>query len=253
MSRINGPLAMLGLAALLVGCSAAEVQPTVAQPTNGPTATTTQPPTGIPTPHATQTAAPRPSVLSTAPVDTPIDAGTYEMPLDYTPTRFTMDVPEGWSTNQGYLFAGGNETVQSNAVKFATWSELTHVFGDICSVEELVPAGESADEFIAALASQGNREIAGPDDITVDGHEGRTVALKTPSDLDCDSPYLRVWPDPGPDLDGGFLTFRGRTDKIIALDINDARLVMIVSYSDDAGQNHLDELDALVSSIHFVP
>ncbi len=252
MSRTGGLMTILGLAATLAGCSAAPLEPTIGR--------STQPSTSIPavqpTSRPTDRPSPAPSLLSTAPVDTPIAAGSYQMPLDYTPVAFVIDVPEGWSTNQGYLFKGGDQSVARNEVKFATWSVLSHVFADICSTAELIPAGDSAAEFISALANQGHRELPdrGYDQATtVDGHPALRIALTTPSDLDCGREFLRVWPDPGPDLNGGFLTFNGRTDEITALDIRGSRLVMIVSYSEDVEQANLDEVYALVDSIQFIP
>jgi len=183
------------------------------------------------------------------------DPGTYVVADPrWTPVRFTFTAPAGWGAD-GEGMIRKNEGEPSE-VGFAGWV-ITHVYGNACHwAGSLVEAGETADELASALSSQEERTTSGPTSVVFGGYSARRVELSVPADFNksnCDGGFVRSWPDPGPDENGGWAADVGQTDVIHAADVNGERVVIVATYRADTPAADVAELEAILASIRFEP
>ena len=168
--------------------------PSIGGPTEPPS------PTVSPTPAATTPQMPAAGDL---------DAGTYRVSRD-TPRPYTVTVPAGWNTEEGFINKGDSEAVVDGDVFVGSWI-ITHVFEDAClrpesDAEGLVEARTPA-AITEALAAQGGHETVGPSAQTLGGYPAQLLEFRVPADFDiatCGG-IIRLWPGAGPDLSSGQL------------------------------------------------
>lgn len=205
---------------------------------------------GEPTPTVTPSPAALPSVG-------PLAAGTYLMSgpkFTQVPYRFT--VPDGWAiTSDGFVVKHHDESTE---VGLASW-EVTHIFGNAChwSGTLVAVAGTSLDSFVGALAAQEEQQTSDPIDTQLGGYPAKRIDLFEPADFDysaCDGGGLvRLWPDVGGDLDGGWRARPGQMDSVYIVDVNGKRIVIDMWQFPRTSAQDLPEIEGIIASIRFAP
>lgn len=190
-----------------------------------------------------------------------LEAGTYRIDADdWTPRPFTVTVPEGWRTSEGFISKGegtGPAPRELGDVFVATWM-LTHVYIDACQwdgaiAEKMTEVG-TPDEVTEALGSQLGHETSGPTAVTLGGYPAQQLEFYVPEDFEiatCSASFLRLWPDPGPNASGGLPIFAGQTVTVYVIDIDGAAFVVAAASLADASEADVAELDRMVNSIRF--
>ena len=115
------------------------------------------PPTPIPSPTM--------AAAISLPAFGDLDAGTYRIRNPgWTALPFTVTVPDGWTTTEGWLTKGDTEDPTGRTVFLNSWI-VSHVFSDGCmrgSDEDLLVETPTAEDIVATLAEQGGHETTGP-------------------------------------------------------------------------------------------
>ena len=210
-------------------------------------------PTPIPTPIASQAAA-RPLMAGA------LDAGTYRVRRGQgvSPHPFTLTVPAGWVSTEGFVMKGDGDSVVDRDVFVGSWT-LSHVFEDAClrpARERSRGVGRSSDfsRVVRALERQGGHETAGPTTASVGGYPAQRLEFFIPEDFDvatCDSDFVRLWPGPGPDMSSGQPMLPGQTMSIYVVDIDGEVAVMIAGSLATASAADVEEMEEVVASIRF--
>lgn len=209
------------------------------------------PDVGNPTPTVTQS----PRALPSA---GPLDAGTYLMSdPKFTRVPYEFTVPDGWAiTADGFVMKHKDENTE---VGFGSW-EVTHIFANAChwSGTLVAVAGTSLDDFAGALAAQAEQGTSGPIDTPLGGYPAKRVDLFEPSGFDfsaCDGTdeIVRLWADPGGDLNGGWRARPGQIDSVYILDVAGKRIVVDKWQFPRTSAEDITEIEGIVASIRFVP
>ncbi len=198
-----------------------------------------------------------PSSAAALPSAGPLAAGTYLMSdpkFTQVPYRFT--VPDGWAVNtDGFIVKHQGENTE---VGFASF-EVTHIFGNACrwSGTLVAVSAMSLDTFASALAAQEEQQTSGPIDTQLAGYPAKRVDLFEPAAFDysaCDGGgFVRLWPDVGGDLNGGWRARPGQIDAVHILDVNGERIVIDRWQFPRTFAEDITEIEGIVASIRFVP
>jgi len=209
-------------------------------------------PSPIVTPTPSPTAPPEVTVGSLA-------AGTYSYSYpDTTLTPFTVTVPNGWAMNSdGFISKGVSFEGQTGAtgVALASWL-ITHVYADSCQWQGTLREAGSRQLLATGLAEQTGHTTSGPTDVTLGGHTASRLVLSVAADFDrstCQSSVLRLWPDPGPDENGGHRIYPGQTTTVYAIEDSGKAMVVFTVSNDGSAAGDVAELQAILDSIHFLP
>jgi len=225
------------------------------------------PPTPSPSQSATPTESGAPSVAFISPgqiCDTrdqtgPLEPGAYSVSDAFAAVvPYTVEVPAGWTLFGGCLFANGVSETDSD-VLFVTWN-VSHIFPDACQWDEndVVAAGTTAAELTDLLRSQLGRVASATTDVEVDGFAAKRTEFTVAPEIDqstCSGGppgYIRLWPDAGPDFNGGFCCSpNGSTDDMRIVDVNGQRVVVIVERLAGASPEDISAAEAIADSIDF--
>ena len=252
MNRILITAVVIGF---IAGCAGpAATQSPTANPTTPPTTNASTEPTVSPTADATAspTSAPTASPATTAQdvVELPggdLDPGTYTGV--YEGTRFTFAVPDsGWSsyidTGCCVLYEGDDE----ETAQMFLGGDITSLYADACETAgtEFDP-GPSVDDLAAALASLEGFESTEPTDVTLNGYEGKRVALTVPADVDVRNPdcaggQYSLWSN-------RWYQASGQTDDLWILDVDGKRHVLTFSTTPNTPADVVDQLEQIRDSI----
>jgi hypothetical protein len=206
------------------------------------------------------TASPTPPV-STAPSGVPatrwlpfnqvLDPGTYAIDLtpEFEPLRVSVTLPSGWASSQTY-------DVYKGDMRVGPWT-ITHIYTDGCrSQDSLLKVGPGVADLADALAALGPRLPEGPTATTIGGLDAMLVSLTLPVDVDLsacrDAEGYRNWPDPGPNLGGGYWSAPGQVDDIYIVDLDGERLIIVASHPLGIDEAARTELQSVIDSIDFV-
>lgn len=201
------------------------------------------------------TEAPSPVAL---PDQGPLEPGTYVVDHpDLTPRSFTLTVPAGWTTDGGFVVKG-DAGADVPDVAVVSWI-ITHVFAEAClwttAQEDSLVEARTPEEIVDALAGQGGHETIGPDAVALGGYSAQRLEFIVPDDFDiasCSGGFLRLWPDPGPNLGGGLAVERaGQTVVIHVVDIDGDAVAIASSFTSDASATDVAELEEVLASIRF--
>lgn len=213
-------------------------------------------PTATPTPTASPSPTPSPAITATKlPSSGALAPGTYYIDdAIYTQAaRLVFTVPAGWTGEENVIHKHKD---RPGALRLEPW-QVSHVYGDVCQWREtLVPVGTTVDELISALEVQTGRNASAPTDVTLGGFPAKRIELITP-ELEvafCHGAFLRYWPDPGPNENGGLGSSLGNhTDLVYAVDVSGKPWVVVARYYADSSAQDVAELDAIVESIQIEP
>ena len=201
-------------------------------------------PVVTPSPTASPSAAP-----ATLPSSGSLSARTY---VQYDPTftrvPLTFTVPAGWSVSDGFVSKGGTETnVWTSSAVFGAWI-IDNVFGDACQWSDTLKPVTTAAQIVDELSKQAGRDVARPQSVTVGGMPATLLRL---SNTGCNGAAVRNWPDPGPDLSGGWRSLPGQSDNVYVVDLPSGAQLIVTSEMATATDADKAELADIVKSIHF--
>jgi len=180
-----------------------------------------------------------------------IDAGTYTGV--YEGTRFTFTVPDsGWTsyadTGCCVIFQGEDEV----GAQMFLGGDITSLYADACeSAGTEFEPGPSVDDLVAALTSLKGFESTEPADVTLNGYEGKRVALTVPADVDvrssdCHDSKYSLW-------SGRWYQTAGQTDDLWILDVDGQRHVLTFSTALDTPADLVEKLEQIRDSIQMEP
>jgi hypothetical protein len=186
-----------------------------------------------------------------------LDPGTYTFGAGtFTPVAISFTVPPGWAIDgNGFVTKHADEPGE---VYFAPWV-VTHIFPDACLHEDstVISAGTTVAELANVLAAQKSRTASATTDVTVGGLAAKHLELTVPADLDlatCTGGTVRPWPDPGPNLAGGYCCLpAGSVDDVSIVDVGGKRVVIIGRHQPGSSAADQAELQAIVDSVIFPP
>jgi hypothetical protein len=167
-----------------------------------------------------------------------------------TRTPFTVTVPAGWALDADSFITKGDW--KTNGVFLGPWL-LTHVYTDPCA-DTLQPVVSKAD-VVAALAAQTRHQTAGPTEVMLGGVPATRFEFSVPTGYDiapCEV-FVHIWPDPGPNTNGGLPMFIGQTTDIYVVDIGGKVTVFVALRNESSAAGDVAELQATVDSIQFRP
>jgi hypothetical protein len=187
-----------------------------------------------------------------------LDPGSYwfEAGAGGAPYRASFTVPAGWSASSDWYVlkhAGSRDELM-----FTMW-EVTHIYPDACQHDDaaLISAGTTLGELATLLTAQKGRVASATTDVTVGGFPAKRLQLAVPADLDvgtCAGTVLRPWPDPGPDLDGGYCCFpAGSVDDVSIVDAGGNRIVFVARHQPGSSAADQAELQSIVDSLAIEP
>lgn len=179
---------------------------------------------------------------------------------------YTVEVPEGWSTEDGYFIVKGHFIVKEepDVLGMSVW-DVGEVPGHPCRWKgtETTP-GPTVDDLVEALTSQRLRAPTEPTDVTLAGHQGRYLEWSVPddwvvtSDSDfrgCDSDdaghenFISWW---GTDVGTRYQQVAGQVDHLWVLDVEGQTLLVDATYSPDTTDGDRQQLEQVVESLRFV-
>lgn len=183
-----------------------------------------------------------------------IEPGTYRINnRAFTRKDLTLTLREGWSHESNYVSKG--DVFDGNGVTLATWL-VSHVYADSCQWDGTLREVVSAAELTTALAEQTGHETSGPTDVTLGGYPATRLDFSLAADFDasaCDSEFVRLWPDVGPNENYGLPIFAGQTTTVYVVDLDGEPMLVIAIKTDDSSTADVAELEQVVASIRFQP
>lgn len=170
--------------------------------------------------------------LSPAPTLAPMPsgsmaAGTYlvsDPSQTFYPYSFT--VPTGWTGSEG---PNRGDAFEGNGVELTTWL-ITDVYADSCHWRGTLAHVSTGPELVAALTAQRGHASSAPVETTIGGIAATKLTLSLDAAADVSNcqvaGHVHVWPDPGPDENGGWALIPGET--LTAYVINGSGRVMLL-------------------------
>jgi hypothetical protein len=136
----------------------------------------------------------------------------------------------------------------------ATWL-ISDVYADSCNWTGTLQPVASRQLLASGLAAQTGHATTGPTEVTLGGRPASRLELSVPAAFDlatCDSSVLRLWPDPGPDENGGHRIWPGQTTTVYALEEEGKPWAVFTVTNAGSAPGDIAELETIVSSIDFV-
>jgi hypothetical protein len=184
-----------------------------------------------------------------------IDPGRYRWTSPVADVSFTL--PDGYSGRDGLMQK--NEDTPT-AVGFrgnlpGTGYEVNSVYSDACSGEP-EPIGDSVDDLVAALESQGSSDVV-VGDVAAGSVAGKRIEISETPGLDrsqctygIDGPH-QIWVEVS---GNGYLAFGGDSRAVVYIfDVDGNRLVFWGAFAPETTEADVEEIDAIVQSFEFTP
>ncbi len=266
VARERGLLGLLGLTVVLgaAGCSDDTAEPSSPRtaPVDGTDDATTEetsPPagtSGADTGAATSDGAGASGgdALPTSDEPRPIEAGTYEIePSAWSVVGYSVTIPEGWAVQYGQGFVKHPDTSQEMGFYPFVVEE---VHADTCpgTNGEAVRPGPGVDDLVSALRAQAGPEVSEPAADTLGDQETTRLDLRVPEGYDlsgCNAADigLQVWySEPA---DKNLLLLPGKPARLHIFEVEGQRQVFVVEHAEDATEDDIAELQAVLDSIEI--
>ena len=195
-----------------------------------------------------------PNVQPPSPTGSPVTTLQGEIVGDFEHPGYTVEVPDGWSTEDGgFIIKEGPA-----ALGVSVW-DVGEVPRDPCQWKGTVTRpGPTVEALVEALTSQRLRDPTRPADVTLAGYEGRYLEWSVPEDLivtgdshfpDCDDRNFTSWW--GTYAGNRYQQVPGQVDRLWVLDVEGQTLVVDATYSPDTSAADRRELEQIVTSLQF--
>jgi hypothetical protein len=152
-------------------------------------------------------------------------------------------------------FISKGDPWDANGVTFATWL-ISHVYADSCQWEGTLAEATSPAALVTALSTQTGHQTSGPTPLTLAGTQATRFDFSLAGDFDvsaCDSEFVRLWPDAGPNENFGLPIYPGQTTTSYVLDFDGSTMVVVAIRNEDSPATDAAELEAIVESLVFEP
>jgi hypothetical protein len=178
----------------------------------------------------------------------------------FTLVPYTFTVPDGWIRDDGGARKGDDVIDGARVLRLSTWI-ITHVYADSCHwTGTLVPVTDRA-SLVAALTAQVGHTHSTPVETTIGGLAATKITLSLDAAFDvatCDTApngdgIVRLWPDPGPDENGGWLILPGQTDTVFVIEANGEVMVLVTVQHQDSPAADVAALEVILNSVEFQP
>jgi hypothetical protein len=208
-----------------------------------------------PSAPASPSAAPSNGSFRVAPTRGAIEPGRYRWLTDNAQALFVL--PDGWSGGDAAILKHEDTATEA---RFGhnlpgSWLEVTQVYTDACQSDgALEPIGDTATDLIAALDSQRGTDAV-VTDITSAWGPGKRIEITEAEGLDrtqcrhgVDGP-LQIWAD---SVENAYYSFApGYWGVVYVFDVDGDRFVFNATFGPEVSQADVDEVDAIVESLHF--
>ncbi len=186
--------------------------------------------------------------------DGELDDGLRNVPVTVTiPTR-------GWyGTPGGGILGNAPEDLDFSSRDAGVIGPFVgdiYVPADPCQWSTTMPESPATtvDEVVAALQGQASRDASEPVDITVDGHEGKSLTLHVPEDAvfsQCDRTEFCTLTQDNPAACHRFQQFPGQVDELWILDVDGEVAVIDATWGEETPAEAKAELRAILESMTF--
>jgi hypothetical protein len=185
--------------------------------------------------------------------DEPLPAGRLGMTANGRPDVpwAVVEVPENFSTIGGWVIFD-EDPKGGGGVGYWTVSEVVRNPCLEYGAANAIDAGDTVEEFLAALQRQRLTRITAPVPVAVDGYHGVSLELHLPKDADfATCPDYNVWEsDPAGARHFGE---RGEFDKVWILDVEGEVVVLSVTSFPGVPKSALGRLSGMVEAAEFIP
>lgn len=234
----GGVLAVAVLLAVLTGCGGGMTgEPSASRP----------PATPSPSPGATVTPFPD----SAEPVA--VEPGAYRIPRSgWSAVDFTVTVPEGWTAQYGQCCLKHPDAPDELGFYAVV---VDAIYADACEGDgELTEVGPTVDDLTAALLRQPGPMATGPVDTTLGGYPASRIDLTVPEGIDLkacrlEGIGLQIWYSPP--ADKYFVLLPDGIASVYVVDVDGQRQVFLTQYRSATSDEDLQELQAILDSIHI--
>jgi len=183
-------------------------------------------------------------------VQGPLEPGTYTLRVWGSPRRVTVEVPEGYFSNGGWVIdAGSDGTSEWDQYGTVQVYRVDQVLTDPCHHRTARDVGPTVDDLARALTRQSSPSTR-PTPVVLDGHDGLAMDVTVPPRTDlatCTDGEYPLWPDLA------HSDHPGVVHHLWILDVDGTRLVVVVSNYPDQPETQHQELLAIAESVHFTP
>ena len=212
---------------------------------------------GEPTPGPTASPTPIPSPTPIAPLPSgSMAAGTYLIGDPWSLVPYSLTVPAGWTGGDG---AHRGDAASTGAF-LTTWI-ITDIYSDACHWQgKLVPVADAA-ALVAAFEAQLGPTHSAAIATTLGGLPATKITFTLSSSYStagCDGGsaadhVLRMWPDPGPNENGGYLISPGQTTTVFVIGAKGKVMVLLTVRNKASSAADVTALQEILGSVEFHP
>jgi hypothetical protein len=168
---------------------------------------------------------------------------------------FSIDVPAGWRSQQGFELIKGVEG-EPDGAGFIFWSPTPdNVYADPCAHQPLSPAAGPGSASLANAVSRipGAELVSGPTDVTVGGKSGKRTVITIPTNIDCAAAPggFLLWYRESPPGGARFPTALPSTMSVWIIDVDGTVVWIDGETFEGASPTLTQEMQQMIDSIRF--
>lgn len=211
---------------------------------------------GEPSPALSPTAAATPR--SIVGINTPLPPGDYRLVAN-GPVAAVVTVPAGWVGWEPFAVLGPRYSDGPDGVGISL-NAPTGLYPDPCHWKPgsdpstlAIEVGPTADDLVDAIVASPTLDAGVPTPITVDGHSGKEVELRVPSDVDfaaCDDGNWHPLSNSDQVI---YAQGPGNIWRVLVLDVDGERVVVIEAFFEATPAADKAEADAILDSLRIDP
>lgn len=182
-------------------------------------------------------------------------AGTYlisDPTLTLVP--YSLTVPAGWTGADGGASRG--DSFEGTGVELTTWL-ITDAYGDSCHWTGTLTPVSTRPALVAAFVAQSGHAHSAPVETTIGGMPATKLSLSLDAAADVSTcqvaGHVHIWPDPGPDENGGWALIPGETVTVYVIDGNPSVMVLMTVQHKDSPPADVAALQQILDSVVFHP
>jgi len=205
-------------------------------------------PTATPSPTPSRAPSPAPSTATAFPPSGPLSAGRHTLTEDGI--KFSLEVPEGWSSSGLGLQRGADGSTDPGSVWMPYWS-VDGVASDPCTRTGAPAATSDAELADAVAAIPGTNLVTAPKDVTVGGRPAKYVAITVPNDIECAPEKFFMWYAGSPSGPFRWATALDQTNRVWITNVEGKRVWIEAETYKGASPDIEAEIQGMIDSIQF--